>query len=59
MGLMQNVWMFEAIQFMNGRFYFKVNNYKDTAKNGVNYLFCLSKLNFKVKTQTICGSVSA
>lgn len=51
--------MFEAIQFMNGRFYFKVNNYKDTAKNGVNYLFYLSKLNFKVKTQTICGSVSA
>lgn len=51
--------MFEAIPFMNGRFYFKVNNYKDTAKDGVNYLFCLSKLNFKVKTQTICGSVSA
>ena len=44
-GFCAYVSMFEAVYFRNGRFYFKVNNYKEREIDGVNFFFYLSKLN--------------
>ena len=43
----------KAIHLRNGRFYFKVNNCKEVAKDGVNYFCCLSKLNYLSKNRNI------